>query len=55
MGDRFQTMSTAIATSYLFLRDAQRGAVTGVLLLAIAAAVVVGSSMLARRLGGARS
>lgn len=49
MGDRYQTLSTTIATSFLYLQDPQRGSVAGVLLLLLSLLVVVGSVVLARR------
>ncbi|MCQ4162536.1 ABC transporter permease [Roseomonas sp. GC11] len=49
MGDRYQTLSTTIATAFLYLQDPQRGSVAGVVLLALSLAVVVGSAWLARR------
>lgn len=49
MGDRYQTMSTLIARSYLFMRDRSLGSAVAVVLLAIAVAVVVLSGSMARR------
>lgn len=49
MGDRYQTMSTLIARSYLFMRDRSLGSAVAVVLLGIAVAVVVISGWLARR------
>jgi putative spermidine/putrescine transport system permease protein len=51
IGDRFQTLATLIGRSYLFMRDEQLGSTTATVLLALAISVVVGSSVLARRLG----
>jgi putative spermidine/putrescine transport system permease protein len=48
MGDRFQTLSTLIARSYLFMRDRSLGSTVAVVLLAIAVAVVLLSGRLAR-------
>ena len=53
MGDRYQTLSTTIATSFLYLQDPQRGSVAGVVLLAMSLVVVVVSAVLARRLRAA--
>jgi putative spermidine/putrescine transport system permease protein len=55
VGERSQTMAMLIARSYLFLRDEQLGSSLSVILLAIAVAVVLGSSALIRRLGGGRT
>jgi putative spermidine/putrescine transport system permease protein len=52
IGDRYQTLATLTGRAFLFLRDEQLGSTTAVLLLAVALAVVVGSTALARRLGG---
>lgn len=52
IGDRFQTLSTLTGRSFLFMRNEQLGSTTAVILLALAVGVVVGSSWLARRLGG---
>jgi putative spermidine/putrescine transport system permease protein len=49
MGDRYQTLSTLIARSYLFMRDRSLGSTVAVVLLLIAVAVVVASSLLVRR------
>ncbi|SJZ33531.1 putative spermidine/putrescine transport system permease protein [Enhydrobacter aerosaccus] len=51
IGDRFQTLSTLTGRSFLFMRNEQLGSTTAVILLALAIAVVVASSWLARRLG----
>jgi putative spermidine/putrescine transport system permease protein len=55
MGDRYKTLPTLIARSYLFMRDRQTGSTLAVVLLAIAVAVVVGSAVLARRLQSGRA
>lgn len=52
MGDRYMTMSMVMAKAFLNLRDWQLGAAMAAVLLAVAAAVVVGASVLQRRLGG---
>jgi putative spermidine/putrescine transport system permease protein len=52
IGDRFQTLSTLTGRSFLFMRNEQLGSTTAVILLALAVGVVVGSTWLARRLGG---
>jgi putative spermidine/putrescine transport system permease protein len=54
MGDRYMTMSMVMAKAYLNLRDWQLGGAMAAVLLAVAAAVVVGASALQRRLGGGR-
>ncbi len=54
VGERSQTLAMLIARSYLFLRDEQLGSSMSAILLAIAVAVVLGSSALVRRLGGGR-
>lgn len=48
VGDQFQTMSIAIARSYLFIRNEALGSTVSVILLAMAVMVVVASSWLAR-------
>jgi putative spermidine/putrescine transport system permease protein len=55
VGERSQTLSMLIARSYLFLRDEQMGSSISAILLLIAVSVVLGSSWLLRRLGGART
>jgi putative spermidine/putrescine transport system permease protein len=50
VGDRYQTLPALLARAYLFMRDRQAGSVMAVVLLAIAVAVVVGSTWLATRL-----
>ncbi len=52
IGDRYQTLATLTGRAFLFLRDERLGSTTAVILLGIAVAVVVGSTALARRLGG---
>jgi putative spermidine/putrescine transport system permease protein len=52
IGDRYQTLSTLTGRSFLFMRNEQLGSTTAVILLALAVGVVVGSTWLARRLGG---
>src|SRR4029077_16337676 len=49
MGDRFKTLSTLIARSFLFMRDRSLGSTVSVVLLLIAVAVVVVSALLTRR------
>lgn len=49
IGERYQTLSTLIARSFLFMRDRPRGAAIAVLLLLIALTVVLASAWLARR------
>ena len=49
MGDRYQTLSTTIATSFLYLQDPQRGSVAGVVLLMLSLLVVGASVILARK------
>ncbi len=55
MGDRYKTLPTLIARSYLFMRDRQTGSTMAVVLLAIAVTVVIGSALLARRLQSGRT
>jgi putative spermidine/putrescine transport system permease protein len=50
MGDRYMTMSMVMAKAFLNLRDWQLGAAMAAVLLAVAASVVVGASVLQRRL-----
>lgn len=52
IGDRYQTLATLTGRSFLFMRNEQLGSTTAVVLLALAIAIVVGSSWLSRRLGG---
>jgi putative spermidine/putrescine transport system permease protein len=49
IGDRYQTLSTIIARSFLFMRDRPRGATVAVVLLLISLTVVFLSAWLARR------
>jgi putative spermidine/putrescine transport system permease protein len=51
IGDRFQTLATLTGRSFLLMRNERLGSTTAVLLLLIAVAVVVLSTILARRLG----
>jgi putative spermidine/putrescine transport system permease protein len=51
MGDRYMTMSMVMAKAYLNLRDWQLGGAMAAVLLAVAVAVVVGASLVQRRLG----
>jgi putative spermidine/putrescine transport system permease protein len=53
IGDRYQTLSTLIARSYLFMRDRSLGSTVSVVLLVIAVIVVVASGRLARPPGRA--
>jgi putative spermidine/putrescine transport system permease protein len=53
IGDRYQTLATLTGRAFLFMRNEELGSTTAVVLLALATAIVVGSSALARRLGGA--
>ena len=48
VGDQFQTMSIAIARSYLFVRNEALGSTVSMILLAMAITVVVSSTWLAR-------
>lgn len=52
MGDAYQTLSTTIATAFLYLQDPQRGSVAGVVLMAMSLLVVAASVALGRRAGG---
>jgi putative spermidine/putrescine transport system permease protein len=54
VGETQQTLSMLIARSFLFLRNEALGATMSSILLLIAVAVVMGSSLLAARLGGRR-
>jgi putative spermidine/putrescine transport system permease protein len=51
IGDRFQTLATLIGRSFLFMRNEQLGSTTATVLLVLAVATVVGSGVLARRVG----
>ncbi|MGE3702003.1 MAG: ABC transporter permease [Hyphomicrobiaceae bacterium] len=48
IGDRFQTLSTLIARAYLTLREQGSGSTIAVVLLVIAVAIVLASSLLSR-------
>jgi putative spermidine/putrescine transport system permease protein len=50
IGDRYQTLPALMARAYLFMRDRQAGSTMAVMLLLIAVAIVVGSTVLTRRL-----
>ena len=52
IGDRFQTLATLTGRSFLMMRNEQLGSTTAVILLILAVGIVVGSTWLARRLGG---
>ena len=52
IGDRFQTLSTLTGRSFLLMRNEQLGSTTAVILLVLAVSIVVGSTWLARRIGG---
>ena len=52
IGDRFQTLATLTGRSFLLMRNEQLGSTTAVVLLVLAVTIVVGSTWLARRLGG---
>jgi putative spermidine/putrescine transport system permease protein len=52
IGDRFQTLATLMGRSFLLMRNEQLGSTTAVILLALAISIVVGSTWLARRVGG---
>jgi putative spermidine/putrescine transport system permease protein len=51
IGDRFQTLATLIGRSFLFMRNEQLGSTTATVLLVLAVSIVVGSGVLARRVG----
>lgn len=51
IGDRYQTLATLTGRSFLFMRNEQLGSTTATVLLVLAVSVVVGSGVLARRLG----
>ena len=53
IGDRYQTLATLTGRAFLFMRNEELGSTTAVILLLFAVTIVVGSSALARRLGGA--
>ncbi|MDB5848887.1 MAG: binding-protein-dependent transport system inner rane component [Rhodoferax sp.] len=50
IGDRYQTLPALMARAYLFMRDRQSGSTMAVMLLLIAVVIVVGSTLLTRRL-----
>jgi putative spermidine/putrescine transport system permease protein len=50
IGDRYQTLPALMARAYLFMRDRQAGSTMAVMLLLIAVVIVVGSTVLTRRL-----
>lgn len=50
IGDRYQTLPALMARAYLFMRDRQSGSTMAVILLVVAVLVVVGSTLLTRRL-----
>ncbi len=50
VGDRYQTLPALMARAYLFMRDRQSGSTMAVVLLLIAVAIVVGNTVLTRRL-----
>ncbi len=51
MGDRFQTLATLTGRSFLLMRNEALGSATAVVLLVLAVSIVVGSAVLARRIG----
>jgi putative spermidine/putrescine transport system permease protein len=51
MGDRFQTLATLTGRSFLLMRNEALGSATAVVLLVLAVSIVVGSAMLAKRIG----
>lgn len=53
IGDRFQTLATLTGRSFLLMRNEQLGSTTAVVLLVLAVSIVVFSTWLARRVGGA--
>ena len=55
IGDRFQTLSTLTGRSFLLMRTEQLGSTTAVILLVLAVSIVVGSTWLARRIGGSQT
>ena len=50
VGDRYQTLPALMARAYLFMRDRQAGSTMAVVLLLIAVVIVVGNTVLTRRL-----
>ena len=55
IGDRFQTLATLTGRSFLLMRNEQLGSTTAVILLVLAVSIVVGSTWLARRIGGSQA
>ena len=55
IGDRFQTLATLTGRSFLLMRNEQLGSTTAVILLVLAVSIVVGSTWLARRIGGSQT
>ncbi len=51
MGDRFQTLATLTGRSFLLMRNEALGSATAVVLLVLAVTIVIGSTMLAKRIG----
>jgi len=51
IGDRFQTLATLTGRSFLLMRNEALGSVTATVLLVLAVAIVLGSGLLARRVG----
>ncbi|MCZ8183732.1 MAG: ABC transporter permease [Beijerinckiaceae bacterium] len=51
MGDRFQTLATLTGRSFLLMRNEALGSATAVVLLVLAVSIVVGSTILSRRIG----
>jgi putative spermidine/putrescine transport system permease protein len=51
MGDRFQTLATLTGRSFLLMRNESLGSATAVVLLTLAVSIVVGSTILAKRIG----
>jgi putative spermidine/putrescine transport system permease protein len=51
IGDRYQTLATLTGRAFLFMRNEELGSTTAVVLLILAVAIVVSSTVLARRLG----
>lgn len=51
MGDRFQTLATLTGRSFLLMRNEALGSATAVVLLVLAVAIVIGSTLLAKRIG----
>jgi putative spermidine/putrescine transport system permease protein len=51
IGDRYQMLGTLTGRAFLMMRNEELGSTTAVVLLALATAIVVASSVLARRLG----